>query len=79
MYSKAWLATPVLLAHAEVTKKHNIFSMGPKLRYPAGTISDNRSRSNSAAVGSPDANFCRPTVNAEALHIHYQTGHAIIQ
>jgi hypothetical protein len=34
MRSKAWLAAPVLLAHAEVTKKHNIFSKGPKLRYP---------------------------------------------
>ena len=29
MRSKAWLA-----AHAEVTKNINIFSMGPKLRYP---------------------------------------------
>ena len=31
MRSKAWLAAPVLLTHAEVT--HNILSMGPKLRY----------------------------------------------
>ena len=28
-------AAPVLLAHAEVTKNINIFSMGPKLRCPA--------------------------------------------
>ncbi len=28
-------ATPVLFAHAEITKKHNIFSIGPNLRYPA--------------------------------------------
>ncbi len=34
MRSKAWLAAQVLLAHAEVTKKHSIFSMGPNLRYP---------------------------------------------
>ncbi len=34
MRPKAWLDAPVLLAHAEVTKKHNNFSMGPKLRYP---------------------------------------------
>ncbi len=32
---KAWLAAPVLLAHAEVTKSIIIFSMGPKLGYPA--------------------------------------------
>jgi hypothetical protein len=34
MRSKARLAAPVLLAHAEVTKKIILFSMGPKLRYP---------------------------------------------
>jgi hypothetical protein len=34
MRSKAWLAAPVLLAHANVTKNINILSMGPKLRYP---------------------------------------------
>ena len=33
MRSKAWLAAPVLLAHAEVTNI-KYFSMGPKLRYP---------------------------------------------
>ena len=27
-------AAPVLLAHANVTENINIFSMGPKLRYP---------------------------------------------
>ncbi len=34
MRSKAWLAALGLLAHADVTK-NSIFSMGPKLRYPA--------------------------------------------
>ncbi len=32
--SSTHAAAPVLLAHAEVTKNINIFSMGPKLRYP---------------------------------------------
>jgi hypothetical protein len=35
MRSKAWLAAPVLLAHAEVTENINILSMGPKLRHTA--------------------------------------------
>ncbi len=30
--SKAWLAAPVLLAHADVTKNIKYFLMGPKLR-----------------------------------------------
>ncbi len=34
MRSKAWLAAPVLLAHAEVTEIIIFSSMGPKLRYP---------------------------------------------
>ena len=34
MHSKAWLAAPVLLAHADVTKTYFISSMGPTLRYP---------------------------------------------
>ena len=38
MRSKAWLAAPVLLAHAEVTQNIISFSMGPKLRYPHGTM-----------------------------------------
>ncbi len=35
MRLKAWLAAPVLFAQAEVTKNVKLFSMGPKLRYPA--------------------------------------------
>jgi hypothetical protein len=35
MRSKAWLAAPVLLAHADVTKNIKYFSMGPKLRHTA--------------------------------------------
>jgi hypothetical protein len=34
MRFKACLAAPVLLARAYVTKKHDVFSMGPKLSYP---------------------------------------------
>ncbi len=30
-------AAPVLLAHANVTENLNIFSMGPKLRYPTAS------------------------------------------
>ena len=36
--SKAWLAAPVLLAHAEVEKSIIFLSMGPKRRYPAGVV-----------------------------------------
>ena len=35
MPSKAWLATLVLLTHAEATKTYYLSSMGPELRYPA--------------------------------------------
>ncbi len=35
MRPKAWLAAPVLLAHAEVAKNIKYFSMGPKLRHAA--------------------------------------------
>ncbi len=35
MRSKAWLAAPGLLAHAEVTENIVFVIMGPKLRHPA--------------------------------------------
>ena len=38
MRSEAWLAAPCLLAHANVTENINIFSMGPRLRYPTEIV-----------------------------------------
>ena len=40
MRSKAWLAAPVLLAHANVTENINTYSMGPKLRYTTVAATD---------------------------------------
>ena len=34
MRSEAWLAAPVLLAHADITKNIKYFLMGPKLWHP---------------------------------------------
>ena len=51
MHSKVWLATPVLLAHVEVTA-NIILLTGPKLRYPHGTCDRNTrklARTNSQA------------------------------
>ena len=46
MRSKAWLAAPVLLAHAEVTENIKYFSMGPKLRYPTVVVIGMKTKQN---------------------------------
>jgi hypothetical protein len=51
MCSKAWLAAPVLLAHAKVTKTIICFSMGPKRRHPAVvTVGKSLSHTRNAVV-----------------------------